>query len=183
MALHYLAGEEGLDQRDERAGRAEGLEVLHREAQKALPEARGGLLHQFHAAGHGEEDGPPLRVEREVVDAVVLVGDRVVGDEVASAGEHGHPSVRVHDRGEGVEAAQGLHRDREVVAPLDEVEPRALLRARDGRLGGVDLARRTGAAPESAFHYRAEMRAGEAPAAVKAVAVEESPNAAVEVAP
>ena len=41
------------------------------------------------------------------------------------------------------------------------------------------LARRTGAAPESAFHYRAEMRAGEAPAAVKAVAVEESPNAAV----
>jgi hypothetical protein len=47
------------------------------------------------------------------------------------------------------------------------------------RLCGVDLARKTGAAPESAFHYRAEMRSGEGPAAAKAVAVEESANAAV----
>ena len=63
---------------------------------------------------------------------------------------------------------------------LTRLSPLADLRvASHDRLCGVDLARKTGASPEGAFHYRAEMRSGDGPGVVKAVSVEESANAAV----
>ena len=98
-----------------------------------------------------EKNRPTVGVQEQIVDAVVLVAERLVRHEISAPGEHDGALVRAHHRREHVDAAQRLHGDVHALPALRQVEPRGGHRPRDGRLGRIEL-------PRVALHGQAMLR-------------------------
>jgi hypothetical protein len=85
-----------------------------------------------------EVDGLAGGREREVIEAVVVVGDELVGEELAGAGDRDEAIVRARDGSENVAAHERSRVDVDLLSALEEVHARARHRRRNGRLRRLD---------------------------------------------